>query len=72
MYDFLVPARFFIESHRTFLYTSIELFYIKSNKKALNGITWEVAHPLALNYGGPPASMIWMQPYVSAMGALHT
>ncbi len=25
--------------------------------KALNGIQWEVAHPLTLNYGAPIASM---------------
>ncbi len=25
--------------------------------KALNGIQWEVAHPLPLNYGAPIASM---------------
>ncbi len=25
--------------------------------KALNGIQWEVAHPLMLNYGAPIASM---------------
>ncbi len=25
--------------------------------KALNGIQWEVAHPLPLNYGAPVASM---------------
>ena len=26
-------------------------------RKALNGIQWEVAHPLTLNYGAPIASM---------------
>ncbi len=29
----------------------------KKERKALNGIQWEVAHPLTLNYGAPIASM---------------
>ncbi len=28
-----------------------------TQEKALNGIQWEVAHPLSLNYGAPIASM---------------
>ncbi len=28
-----------------------------SRQKALSGIQWEVAHPMALNYGAPIASM---------------
>ena len=30
---------------------------LKRNTKALNGIHWEVAHPLTLNDGAPIASM---------------
>ncbi len=46
-------------------YTSITLdtrkpltvnIYITLAQKALNGIHWEVAHPLMLNYGAPIAS----------------
>ncbi len=31
--------------------------YFSLSGKALNGIQWKVAHPLAFNYGAPIASM---------------
>ncbi len=41
--------------------------------KAPNGIQWEVAHWLTLNYEAPiQLLLLGMQPYVSAVKSLHT